>query len=191
MISGSSVKPPDRAQAPVQDPASKHTLAHGFANSMVARCPSYQGAIGAPKEWMKTMLRKLTNNEASAEWTRRQEDDGTGWRLERAGVLKVNLGDRKGHSITSACRAGVLRCGTTLASSAALDVANFLQTSPPPNDARSIRNPAPRIFPPPTRPISTMDSFGSSDPKTAVMRQVQQEAAMQNARMLVEVRPHV
>lgn len=36
-----------------------------------------------------------------------------------------------------------------------------------------------------------MDSFGSSDPKTAVMRQVQQEAAMQNARMLVEVRGHV
>jgi hypothetical protein len=38
-----------------------------------------------------------------------------------------------------------------------------------------------------------MDSFGGmssspSDPKTAVMRQVQQEAAMQNARMLVEVR---
>ncbi|KAH8638894.1 hypothetical protein IG631_06664 [Alternaria alternata] len=36
-----------------------------------------------------------------------------------------------------------------------------------------------------------MDSFGGmssspSDPKTAVMRQVQQEAAMQNARMLVE-----
>lgn len=38
-----------------------------------------------------------------------------------------------------------------------------------------------------------MDSLGGmssypSDPKTAVMRQVQQEAAMQNARMLVEVR---
>ena len=37
-----------------------------------------------------------------------------------------------------------------------------------------------------------MDSLGGmssypSDPKTAVMRQVQQEAAMQNARMLVEV----
>ncbi|CAA9963323.1 hypothetical protein CFE70_006753 [Pyrenophora teres f. teres 0-1] len=36
-----------------------------------------------------------------------------------------------------------------------------------------------------------MDSLGGmssypSDPKTAVMRQVQQEAAMQNARMLVE-----
>jgi hypothetical protein len=40
-----------------------------------------------------------------------------------------------------------------------------------------------------------MDSLGaagmsafSNDPKTQVMRQVQQEAAMQNARMLVEVR---
>jgi hypothetical protein len=35
-----------------------------------------------------------------------------------------------------------------------------------------------------------MDSLGGSglnDPKTALMRQVQQEAAMQNARMLVEV----
>jgi hypothetical protein len=35
-----------------------------------------------------------------------------------------------------------------------------------------------------------MDSLGDSglnDPKTALMRQVQQEAAMQNARMLVEV----
>ncbi|KAJ5042625.1 hypothetical protein J3E74DRAFT_469883 [Bipolaris maydis] len=31
-----------------------------------------------------------------------------------------------------------------------------------------------------------MSSLGPSDPKTAVMRQVQQEAAMQNARMLVE-----
>lgn len=38
-----------------------------------------------------------------------------------------------------------------------------------------------------------MDSFGGSlgggDPKTQIMRQVQQEAAMQNARMLVEVYP--
>lgn len=41
---------------------------------------------------------------------------------------------------------------------------------------------------------SKMDSLGASgmsafsnDPKTQVMRQVQQEAAMQNARMLVEV----
>jgi import inner membrane translocase subunit TIM13 len=40
-----------------------------------------------------------------------------------------------------------------------------------------------------------MDSLGAAgmsafpnDPKTQVMRQVQQEAAMQNARMLVEVR---
>jgi len=38
-----------------------------------------------------------------------------------------------------------------------------------------------------------MDSLGGSgmsglnDPKTQIMRQVQQEAAMQNARMLVEV----
>lgn len=39
-----------------------------------------------------------------------------------------------------------------------------------------------------------MDSLGaqglsaySNDPKTQVMRQIQQEAAMQNARMLVEV----
>jgi import inner membrane translocase subunit TIM13 len=41
-----------------------------------------------------------------------------------------------------------------------------------------------------------MDSLGGmssypSDPKMAVMRQVQQEAAMQNARMLVEVRRSV
>ncbi|PVH95371.1 hypothetical protein DM02DRAFT_537534, partial [Periconia macrospinosa] len=37
--------------------------------------------------------------------------------------------------------------------------------------------------------FSTMDSLGGGfggDPKTQVMRQVQQEAAMQNARMLVE-----
>jgi hypothetical protein len=39
-----------------------------------------------------------------------------------------------------------------------------------------------------------MDSMGASgmsaysDPKTQIMRQVQQESAMQNARMLVEVR---
>lgn len=38
-----------------------------------------------------------------------------------------------------------------------------------------------------------MASFGGmggmgGDPKTQIMRQVQQEAAMQNARMLVEVR---
>ena len=35
-----------------------------------------------------------------------------------------------------------------------------------------------------------MDSLGGAgmnDPKTQIMRQVQQEAAMQNARMLVEV----
>lgn len=37
----------------------------------------------------------------------------------------------------------------------------------------------------------TMD-FSSGDPKTQIMRQVQQEAAMQNARMLVEVTiPHL
>ena len=36
-----------------------------------------------------------------------------------------------------------------------------------------------------------MSSLGPSDPKTAVMRQVQQEAAMQNARMLVEVRLYI
>lgn len=38
--------------------------------------------------------------------------------------------------------------------------------------------------------IKKMDSLGMSgmnDPKTQVMRQIQQEAAMQNARMLVEV----
>jgi hypothetical protein len=38
--------------------------------------------------------------------------------------------------------------------------------------------------------IITMDSFGGAvggDQKTQIMRQVQQEAAMQNARMLVEV----
>lgn len=42
-----------------------------------------------------------------------------------------------------------------------------------------------------------MDSLGASgmsafqnDPKTQLMRQMQQEAAMQNARMLVEVRLH-
>merc|ERR1712137_1445803 len=45
--------------------------------------------------------------------------------------------------------------------------------------------------PPDAHPPETMDSLGGmssypSDPKTAVMRQVQQEAAMQNARMLVE-----
>lgn len=32
---------------------------------------------------------------------------------------------------------------------------------------------------------------GGGDPKTQIMRQVQQEAAMQNARILVEVRVHV
>lgn len=32
-----------------------------------------------------------------------------------------------------------------------------------------------------------LSAFGSGDPKTQVMRQIQQEAAMQNARMLVEV----
>lgn len=32
-----------------------------------------------------------------------------------------------------------------------------------------------------------MSAYANSDPKTAVMRQIQQEAAMQNARMLVEV----
>lgn len=120
-------------------PAS-HQQAHAcpwFRKQHGRAMPSYQGAIGAQKEWKKTMLRKLTNNEASAEWKLRQEDGGTGWRLERAGVLKVNLEDRKGHSITSACRAGVLRCGTTLARTAALDVDNFLQTRPPPNDPRN------------------------------------------------------
>jgi hypothetical protein len=35
-----------------------------------------------------------------------------------------------------------------------------------------------------------MDSFGgSSDPKERLMNQVKQEAAMQNARQLIEVRP--
>ena len=34
---------------------------------------------------------------------------------------------------------------------------------------------------------SNLSAFASSDPKTAVMRQIQQEAAVQNARMLVEV----
>ncbi|OCK99044.1 uncharacterized protein K441DRAFT_540845 [Cenococcum geophilum 1.58] len=33
---------------------------------------------------------------------------------------------------------------------------------------------------------SNLSAFASSDPKTAVMRQIQQEAAVQNARMLVE-----
>jgi import inner membrane translocase subunit TIM13 len=33
-----------------------------------------------------------------------------------------------------------------------------------------------------------LSAFSNSDPKTQIMRQVQQEAAMQNARMLVEVR---
>ena len=32
-----------------------------------------------------------------------------------------------------------------------------------------------------------MSAYANSDPKTQVMRQIQQEAAMQNARMLVEV----
>jgi hypothetical protein len=43
-----------------------------------------------------------------------------------------------------------------------------------------------------------MDSLGAqgmsafqNDPKTQVMRQVQQEAAMQNARMLVEVHTYI
>ncbi|OCL02543.1 hypothetical protein AOQ84DRAFT_249434, partial [Glonium stellatum] len=33
---------------------------------------------------------------------------------------------------------------------------------------------------------SNLSAFASSDPKTAVMRQIQQEAAVQNARMLME-----
>ncbi|KAJ4356491.1 protein translocase subunit [Didymosphaeria variabile] len=34
--------------------------------------------------------------------------------------------------------------------------------------------------------LGGMGSLGGGDPKTQIMRQVQQEAAMQNARMLVE-----
>jgi hypothetical protein len=53
------------------------------------------------------------------------------------------------------------------------------------------------IYPQPNPQIITMDSFGGApgggDSKTQIMRQVQQEAAMQNARMLVEValRPRI
>jgi len=36
-----------------------------------------------------------------------------------------------------------------------------------------------------------LSAFSNSDPKTQIMRQIQQEAAMQNARMLVEVRPRL
>lgn len=43
LISGSSLNPPDRAQAPVQLPASKHRLVHGLAANMVA----HQESTGA------------------------------------------------------------------------------------------------------------------------------------------------
>jgi hypothetical protein len=39
LMSGSSLSPPCRAQAPVQVPASKHRLVHGLANNMVALDP--------------------------------------------------------------------------------------------------------------------------------------------------------
>jgi hypothetical protein len=48
LISGSSLSPPDRAQAPVQLPASKHKLVHGLANNMVARRPP-QSETSYPK----------------------------------------------------------------------------------------------------------------------------------------------
>jgi import inner membrane translocase subunit TIM13 len=35
---------------------------------------------------------------------------------------------------------------------------------------------------------SGLSAFSNSDPKTQIMRQIQQESAMQNARQLVEVR---
>lgn len=35
---------------------------------------------------------------------------------------------------------------------------------------------------------SNLSAYASSDPKTAVMQQIRQEAAVQNARQLVEVR---
>jgi len=66
-----------------------------------------------------------------------------------------------------------------------------LLTSTSTHDA-PFRNTTPHVpSPPDAHPPETMDSLGGmssypSDPKTAVMRQVQQEAAMQNARMLVE-----
>lgn len=107
---------------------------------------------------------------------------------------KLRLGVWKGHSITPACNAGVLGCGTTLASSAALDVDNFSTREPLPNDSQTllaILNFLIPPIPPKKHTTFTMSSLGPSDPKTAVMRQVQQEAAMQNARMLVEVRLYI
>lgn len=63
LMSGSSLNPPDRANAPVQLPANKHKLVHGLANNMVvarrtrlfkASYPQkYQQSSGAPKEWQE------------------------------------------------------------------------------------------------------------------------------------------
>ena len=72
----------------------------------------------------------------------------------------------------------------------ALDIDNFFADAKK-HDNRSI-SPSPYIPTPSHHIHTTMDSLGGSglnDPKTALMRQVQQEAAMQNARMLVEVLP--
>ena len=93
----------------------------------------------------------------------------------------------KGHSTTSACRdRGALRdCASERA---ALDVDNFSWGTTGDQRNRTF----PSYAPIPSHTFEKMDSLGGmgsfpGDPKTQVMRQVQQEAAMQNARMLVEV----
>ena len=94
-----------------------------------------------------------------------------------------------------ACRANEAPLGGRLAW--IFDVVNFCGRITilypqlhPTNENENLRDPPKHIH-------ITMDSLGAagmsafpSDPKTQVMRQVQQEAAMQNARMLVEVHTH-
>lgn len=205
LMSGSSLSP--RLCTPARLPASRHTLAHGLANSIVAQRAGLRprrgrgdwvvgaegGADGgAGKVGAKNGLARASAIEvAERAAKKRREKCG---RRSSVAMADDACDEWPFHAGSRGPATGALR-----PADGALDVDNMehfgrRSTIPTYTDTITYTHNYTHTITP-TRPQYTLNNLPrpspptmADDSKMQIMRQVQQEAAMQNARMLVEVR---
>jgi len=178
LISGCSDKP--KPSVPVKPPASRHKLVHCCANMAAGVLtprqsqaqPRLMYALRDGKEWKKAKLRRSIIGRAPLDYRKRRVARRVN-NMRRPSCQIVVAGGERG--LSAHCQGRAL----TFTFSPTCSICSTTNFRTDPVQLSRSKN---------MDSLSTtgMNAFGN-DPKMQIMRQVQQEAALQNARMLVEV----